>query len=155
MTVEDPFFEDSSKREEIITNISSMPDSEKQKYSYIWMAELGKNNADKIVQFDTRGNENNYSDVREKLNQDEVHALYWVPVEADRTGYGVKTADIDSMPGLIRRGYIIHNASGGGQDRGYAYRIKAGEKYLYVSDDGETTVTKDENLNIVEHFNER
>lgn len=154
MTVEDPFFEtNGEKREKIIDHISTMPDSEKQKYEYIWLAELGKDtNPAEIVQFDTRGNEQNYGEVRKRLNENKVASLYWVPVKADRKGYGVMVSDVNNMPGLIRRGFIQHTPTGSGQKRGFAYRMAADGKYLYISDNGEVTVTSDEDLNVVEEF---
>lgn len=153
MTVEDPFFEtNGEKREKIIDHISSMPDEEKDKYSYIWLAELGQDtNPAKIVQFDARGNEQSYSEVRQRLNDNKVAALYWVPIEANRKGFGVKTSDLNEMPGLIRRGYIKHTLELG-EERGFACRIEADGKYLYVSEEGETKVTSDEDLNVVEEF---
>lgn len=154
MAVEDPFFETGGgKREEIIDHISSMSDDDKQKYSYIWLAELGQDtNPAEIVQFDARGNEQNYGEVRKKLNENKVDSLYWVPVEANRTGFGVNVSDLDSVPGLIRRGFIQHSPTGSGQVRGFAYRIEADGKYLYVSDDGDTKVTRNEDFNVVEEF---
>lgn len=154
MTVEDPFFETGGeKREKIVDHIGSMSDDDKSKYSYIWLAELGQDtNPAKIVQFDARGNEQNYSEVRQQLNQNKVASLYWVPVEANKTGVGVKTSDLNEMPGLIRRGYIKHTLREPGEERGFAYRMEADGKYLYVSDDGATKVTSDKDLNIVEEF---
>lgn len=154
MSVEDPFFEtNGEKREKIIDHISSMPDSDKDKYSYIWLAELGQDtNPAEVVQFDARGNETSYSEVRKQLNSNKVAALYWVPVEANKSGFGVKTSDLNSMPDLIRRGYIKHKLGQGGEERGFAYRIEADGKYLYVSDDGQTKVSTDEDLNVVSEF---
>lgn len=154
MAVQQPFFEtNGSKREKIIDHISSMPDEAKQKYEYIWLAELGKDtNPAKVVQFDTRGNETNYGEVRKRLNQNNVAALYWVPIEANKTGYGVKTSDLNDMPGLLKRGYIKHTLGEPGEERGFAYRIEADDQYLYVSEDGKTKVSGDEGLNVVEEF---
>lgn len=155
MSVEDPFFETSGgKRSEILSNISSMPDDDKEKYSYIWMAELGKDtNPAQVVQFDTRGNEINYGEVRKQLNQNNVTGLYWVPVKANRKGFGVKTSDLQAMPELLRRGYIMHSGTGLVTRKGFAYRIEADGKYLYISDSGETLVNQDEELNVVDAFN--
>jgi len=152
--VENPFFEtDGGKRAKVISHISAMSEVDKDKYSFIWLAELGDVNSDAFLcQFDARGNEQNYSEVRERLNENKVAAVYFIPIKAKRNGYGVKNDDVDGLPGLIRRGYIKHNASGGGQKRGFAYRIEAGDKYLYVSDSGEFTVTSDADLNVVEYF---
>lgn len=154
MSVEQPFFEtNGEKRDEIITNISSMPDKDKDKYSYIWMVELGKDtNPAELIQFDTRGNETSYSEVRKQLNDNKVTSIYWVPVEANRKGFGVKTSELNSMPDLIRRGYIKHKLGEPGEERGFAYRIEADNKYLYVSDDGQTETTTDEDLNVVSAF---
>jgi len=154
MSVKDPFFEtNGEKREKIIDHISSMPDKEKKKYSYIWLAELGKDtNPAEVVQFDTRGNENNYSEVRKQLNDNKVVSIYWVPVEANRKGFGVKTSELNSMPDLVRRGYIQHTVGQAGEERGFTYRIEADDKYLYVSEEGDTLVTADKDLNIVEEF---
>lgn len=147
MTVEDPFYK-TSKRDEIITNISSMPDEDKEKYTHIWLAELA--NGENIVQFDTRGNEINYGNVRGELEAGNVVALYFVPIEANRTSYGLDMADV-SDAGLLRRGYIeVNQSTSAVVDRGFVCRIKADDKYLYFDGDGHTVTSHDENLNTKE-----
>ena len=151
MTVEQPFFEtNGSKREEIIDHISSMSDDEKGKYSFIWLAEI--NNGERIVQFDTRGDENSYSNVKDELEKENVTGLYWVPIEAGMTGYGLDTSSVSDNCGLLRRGYIQRTVGEAGSERGFAYRMEADGQYLYVSEDGDALVTQDEALNVVDEF---
>lgn len=145
MSVKDPFFR-ADKRDSVITNISAMPDSEKDRYGFIWKAEL--EDGSEIVQFTTRGEENNYVQVKKKLEENKVEALYFVPVQAGMDSFGVKPSDVDGEAGLMRRGFIRHNNIGGVLEQGYVARIQAGEKYLYIDNNGKTVTSHDENLNV-------
>jgi len=145
--VEGPFFETSGKvRESIISNISSMSDSDKRKYSYIWKAELVDGSM--IVQFDGRGEEQNYGKVREALEKEAVETLYWVPIESGRKGYGLECADAVSDCGLMRRAVINRHQNFSGS----ACRIQCDQKFLYIGDNGETVVTDDKNLSVFNNF---
>jgi len=145
--VDGPFFETSGEvRESIISNISSMPDDDKKKHSYIWKAELV--DGTEIIQFDGRGKEQNYAKVREALEREEVETLYWVPIKSGRTGYGLNCSQADSECGLMRRAYINRHENISGS----AYRIRCDDRYLYISEDGETIISPDENLSVVNNF---
>jgi len=146
MPVEDPFYT-ADKRDSILSNISSMNDADKSKYDYIWKAELEDGTS--IVQFDGRGEEQNYGNVREALESGRVKSLYWVPVEAGKHSFGVDPAQVDGDTGLIRRNVLRHDAQGTVKERGRVYRIEAGPDYLYINSKGETTVCQDEDLSIV------
>jgi hypothetical protein len=146
MPVEDPFYT-ADKRDSILSNISSMNDADKSKYDYIWKAELEDGTS--IVQFDGRGEEQNYGDVREALESRRVKSLYWVPVEAGKDSFGVDPAQVDGDTGLIRRNVLRHDAQGAVKERGRVYRIEAGQDYLYINSKGDTTVCQDKNLSIV------
>jgi len=146
MTLEDPFYT-TSKRDSIISNISSMPDGDKSKYSFIWKAEL--EDGTEIVQFDGRGKEQNYSDVRKALEDGRVDSLYWVPVKANKQSFGVDPAQVNGESGLIRRSLIRHDSQGSILERGQVYRMRAGDKYLYINSSGETTISTDADMSIV------
>jgi hypothetical protein len=152
MSVKDPFFQ-CDKREDIITNISAMPDEDKDRYGFIWKAEL--TNGSEIVQFDARGKENNYAQVREKLDENKVDGLYFVPVKAGMDSYGVNLSDIDGGTGLMRRGFIRHSQTGGVEEQAYVARIQAGDKYLYIDSNGDTVTSHNENLNVYDKLVDR
>lgn len=146
MTVEDPFIT-ADKRSSVLSSISSMSDKDQRKYSHIWMAERSDGRA--MVQFDGRGNELNYGKVKKGLNNSNVKAVYFVPVEADGLCYGVKTGDVNGDVGLLRRGYKkINQSTGAVVDSGYVCRIEAGDKYLYFDGNGNCKVSSDEDLNV-------
>lgn len=145
MTVEQPFLT-GDKRDSVISNISSMSEEDSQKYNFIWKAEL--QNGVEIVQFDGRGDENNYSKVRKELERGNVEALYFVPLEAGKQSYGVRPSDVNGETGLLRRAFkVVNQTTGAVEDQGFVARIQAGGKYLYVDGEENTITTKDENLN--------
>lgn len=146
MSLESPFVE-ASKRDKIISNISSMDDKDKRKFSHVWLAE--KTDGTIIVQFDGRGNEVNYSKVRKALDQGVVEALFFVPVKAHKSCYGVKLSDVTGEAGLMRRGYKkVDQSTGAVVESGYVCRIQAGDKYLYFDGNGNRKICSDESLNV-------
>lgn len=152
MAVEEPF-QVFDKRDDILSNISSMSDEDKQKNSFIWLAELKDDTT--ICQFDGRGEEQNFGKVRTELDAENVEALYWVPVKAGMNSYGVKTADVDGDVGLMKRGFIQVENSGMEKRRGWAYRVKANDFYLFVDASGDTVSTHDGDLNVVDKLVDR
>jgi len=145
MAVKQPFFT-ADKRDTILSNISSMPDEDKNKYNFIWKAEL--ENGEEIVQFNGRGEEINYGEVRQELQAGNVEGLYFVPVEAGKKSYGVKPSNVDGETGLIRRAYkVVNQQTGAVEEEGFVIRIKAGDLFLYVDAEEHTVTSHDENLN--------
>ncbi|AFH22334.1 hypothetical protein OSG_eHP23_00025 [environmental Halophage eHP-23] len=152
MAVEEPF-QVFDKRESVLSNISAMSDEDKKDNVFIWLAEL--NGGTSVCQFDGRGEEQNFGKVRTGLEKGNVKALYWVPVKAGMDSYGVKTADVDGDAGLMKRGFIQVESSGVEKRRGWAYRIKAGDFFLFVDASGDTVSTHDGNLNVVDKLVDR
>jgi len=144
MSVEQPFEVNETVRESCLSNISSMSEGDKSKYSFIWKAELvdGSN----IVQFDGRGEEQSFASVKDHLENGEVAKLHWVPVRSGWRGYTLNLGNIDDAK-IMRRGFIQHNASGGKIREGRVYFMKADNKYLWISGDGNTETNENPDFN--------
>lgn len=138
--MKDPFVED-DLREEYSQNIENMPENLKEHYDYIWLARFGSS---EICQFDSEGNENLWTQVRE--SEKGLNKVYWIPIDSSKKTYG-----IDGKGKPFRR--VAIEFSKKGKEKVFYYILadnpeqSKADKFLVISPEGEVIETEDYQVN--------
>ena len=143
--VEKPFVKDANLASDFSENLEAVPDSEREKLDYVWIAFF--NDREPLCQFDTDGSENSWSSVRENMGS--LVTCFWMPVEGgtafgvENTGSGVK---------FLRR-VSVGFSEEHGQEKRFFYMLadgkdrKSAENFLFVSPDGKLKRSDDWDFN--------
>ncbi|MDY6788786.1 MAG: hypothetical protein SVV03_02375 [Candidatus Nanohaloarchaea archaeon] len=112
-------------------HFSQASEQDQMELDYFWVAET--DSGDYICQYDGKGNEREYSEVRELADRDELVGLYWVPSDGRKATVGTRTDSGSLDAELFRRGYsqLIAYA---GTVRRICYVIRRNDKYCYIAD---------------------
>ena len=141
--VDAPFATDASLASDYSENLEAIPEHEKEKFDYVWIAFF--DSSEPVCMFDVDGSENVFTKVRE--NSDHLVSLWWMPVDGG-VAYGVKGSDC-----TCKRRSAIKMCPDGSREQIYYYFLADGmgkesaDNMLFVSPDGDVKRTDDWQFN--------
>lgn len=130
-------------RKQFSEEAEAVPERERLKVDFFWVAETS---SETITQYDTQGNEQSYSKVREAAESEDLEAFYVVPIESDLCdAVGVESLKGESFD-YFRRGRMrmsmgqLHSTD----DRVHAINVNG--TFLVIGPSGKPFITENENF---------